>query len=90
MDKLMTEFDYGDRRISHLLQIFDDHVRLIKEYDGHFGFASKKEENMMMTGFRNEAYGILFSMFQLGHLTTGDFHMRLHALNTTYFRRTGY
>ena len=90
MKELLTEFKYDDLRISHLLGHFDDHIRFIKNYDGQFECESKEHEKSMLKGYRNTAFGMLISLFHLGHLTTEDFHQRLHALNTTFYKRAGY
>jgi hypothetical protein len=87
--KFMREFEYDDHRISHLLGVFDDFVRFIQDYDGQFDMANKEHEASMLAGYRNSAFGILLSLLQLGHITTADFHHRMHALNTTFFNRVG-
>jgi len=89
IDKYMKKFEYKDERISHLLAIFDDHVRLIRNYDDEFEMDSKRDDASMLAGFRNTGYGMLFALLQLGHITTADFHHRMHALNSTYFAKTG-
>ncbi len=87
--KYMRDFEYDDQRICHLLGMFDDFVRFIQDYDGQFDMENKEHETSMLAGYRNNAFGILFSLLQLGHITTSDFHHRLHALNTVYFNRVG-
>lgn len=89
LEIFMRKFEYKDERISNLLAIFDDHVRLILNYDDEFELDYKKQDVSMLAGFRNTAYGMLFALLQLGHITTADFHHRLHALNSTYFAKTG-
>ncbi len=90
IDELMRNFKYDDERISHLLGIFDDYVRFIKNYDGHFEIDDRTNEKAMLSGYQNAAFGILLSLLQLGHITTADFHQRSHALNSVYFKKTGY
>ena len=87
LKKYMREFEYEDKRIEHLLGLYDDFVRFIRDYDENFELDDKKHESTVLAGYRNSAFGILFSLLQLGHITTQDFHMRLHALNTVFFRR---
>ena len=89
LKKYMREFEYEDKRIEHLLGFYDDFVRFIRDYDENFELDDKKHEPTVLAGYRNSAFGILFSLLQLGHITTQDFHMRLHALNTVFFRRAG-
>lgn len=88
--ELMRNFEYDDKRISHLLGIFDDFVGSIKDYDDQFEFDDEKDEKAMLSGYQNTAFGILLSLLQLGHITTGDFHHRMHALNLVFFKKTGY
>lgn len=83
----LREFEFDDKRVSHLLGIFDDFVRSIKDYNGHFNFSTPDHEKAMLAGYRDTAFGILFSLFQLGHITTSDFHMRIQALHSVYFVR---
>lgn len=90
INNLMRKFKYDDKRISHLLGMFDDHVRSISDYDGRFDFDNKEQEISMLSGYRNSAFGILLSLFQLGHITTGDFHHRMHALNSVFYKKAGY
>ena len=89
IDNLMREFSYDDKRISHLLGMFDDFVRFIRDYDDQFDLDSKEHERLMLAGHRNSAFGILLSLLQLGHITTADFHHRMHALNSVFYKRTG-
>ena len=90
INELMRSFKYDDKRISHLLGMFDDYVRFIKDYDDQFEMDDKENEKAMLSGYQNAAFGILLSLLQLGHITTADFHQRSHALNSVYFKKTGY
>ena len=87
LDKFMRKFQYEDERITHLLNTFDNHVYFIRDYDDNFELDNKIDDYTVLAGYRNSAFGILLSLFQLGHLTTMDFHMRLHALNSVFFRK---
>ncbi len=86
-DKFMRKFEYDDQRITHLLNTFDHHVYFIRDYDNNFKLDDKHNDRIVLAGYMNSAFGILLSLFQLGYLTTMDFHMRLHALNTVFFRK---
>lgn len=90
IEKLMRKFKYDDKRISHLLSTYDDFVIFIRDYNDEFDLDNKDDDLNMLGGYRNSAFGILLALFQLGHITTGDFHHRLHALNTVYYNRMGY
>ncbi len=90
INNLMRKFKYDDKRISHLLGMFDDYVRTISDYDRRFEFDNKEHNKTMLAGYRNSAFGILLSLLQLGHITTGDFHERMHALNSVFFKKAGY
>lgn len=90
IEKLMRKFEYQDKRIEHLLGMFDDQVRFIRDYDNQFKLNDKDHVRQILNGYRNLASGILLSMLQLGHITPSDFHHRMHALNTVYFAREGF
>ena len=90
INQLMRKFKYDDKRIEHLLGDFDDLVEAINDYDDQFEFSDKKDETAMLSGYQNTAFGILLSLLQLGHITTADFHHRMHALNLVFFKKTGY
>ncbi|OIR16840.1 hypothetical protein GALL_26600 [mine drainage metagenome] len=89
IDNLMREFNYDDKRIGHLLGMFGDQVRFIKDYDDQFDLGSKEHERLMLAGYRNSAFDILLSLLQLGHITMEDFHHRMHALNIVFYERMG-
>ena len=89
IDNLMRKFTYDDKRISHLLGMFDDCVRFIRDYDDQFDLGSTEHEKSMLAGYRNSAFGILLSLLQLGHITTADFHQRMHALNSVFYKKVG-
>lgn len=90
INRLMRKFKYEDKRVGHLLGMFDDHVRSIRDYDGRFDFDNKEHDKAMLAGYRNSAFGILLSLFHLGHITLGDFHDRMHALNSVFYKKAGY
>ena len=90
INALMRDFEFDDKRVSHLLGMFDDFVRFIKNYDDEFNLDSEEHEKAMLSGYQNTAFGILLSLLQLGHITTADFHHRIHALNLVFFKKTGY
>jgi len=90
INDLMRKFKYEDKRIEHLLGVFDGLVGSIKDYDDQFEFDEKSDEKAMLSGYQNAAFGILLSMLQLGHITTADFHHRMHALNLVFYKKTGY
>ncbi|OIR08847.1 hypothetical protein GALL_88400 [mine drainage metagenome] len=89
IDNLMRQFTYDDKRIIHLLGMFDDCVRFIRDYDDQFDLGSTEHEKSMLAGYRNSAFGILLSLLQLGHITTADFHQRMHALNSVFYKKVG-
>lgn len=88
IEKYLRNFEYEDHRISSLLGIYDDYVRLVRDYADDFKMESA-EEPSMLAGYRNSAFGILFALLHLGHITTADFHHRMHAMNLAYFEKVG-
>lgn len=87
-EQYLRDFEHDDDRISSLLGIFDDYVKFVHDYDDEFKMDSE-DEPAMLSGYRNSAFGILFALLHLGHITTGDFHHRLHAMNMAYFEKVG-
>lgn len=87
LDNFMRKFQYEDKRITHLLDMFDDFVYFVRDYDDNFELDDKNLDKIVLTGYRNTGFGILLALLQLGHITTMDFHMRLHALNSVFFRK---
>jgi hypothetical protein len=87
LKRYMRPFTYEDERITHLLGNFDDYVHFIRDYDENFDLEDKKHEPTVLAGYRNSAFGILYSLFQLGFLSSQDFHMRMHALNTVFYEK---
>ncbi len=87
LKKYLRPYIYEDERVTRLLNSFDDHVRFIRNYDENFQLDDATQEQVVLAGYRNTAFGILLSLFQLGHLTTMDFHMRMHALNSAFFAK---
>ena len=53
IDNLMRKFTYDDKRISHLLGMFDDNVRFIRDYDDQFDLGSTEHDKSMLAGYRN-------------------------------------
>jgi len=88
IENYLRDFEYDDDRISSLLGIFDDYVKFVRDYDDEFKM-DREAEPAMLSGYRNSAFGILFALLHLGHITTADFHHRLHAMNLVYFGKVG-
>lgn len=90
IETFMRKFKYPDERITHLLEQYDDLVYQIRDYDHNFELDSKAAERHILNSYQNIAFGILLSLFQMGHLTSLDFFMRMYALNTVFFQRVKY
>lgn len=88
IEKYLRKFKYEDERISNLLAINDDYVRFVRDYAGQFDM-DDGEDAAMLSGYRNTSFGILFTLLHLGHITTADFHHRMHAMNLVYMKKSG-
>lgn len=88
IEKYLRDFEYDDHRIKSLLDIFDDYVKFIRDYDDDFQMDSQ-DEPAMLAGYRNNGFGIIYALLHLGHITTADFHHRMHAMNVVYFEKVG-
>lgn len=76
----------SDDNAKHLLGTVDELTESIRKYDGHFNVESG-HETCVISAWRDSAFGILLSLFTLNHITAGDFHRRLHALNSEFYKR---
>ncbi len=75
------------KKANELMGIVDGFINSIQQYDGHFNMSSQTKENCVMSGYRDSAFGILLSLLTLDHITSGDFHRKLHKLNTEFYRK---
>lgn len=48
---LMRQFSYDDKRIGHLLGMFDEYVRFIRNYDDQLHLDGKYHESAMLAGY---------------------------------------
>jgi len=83
IEKYMRDFEYDDDHISSLLGMFDGYVKFVRNYDDEFGM-DREDEPAMLVGYWNSGFGILFALLHLGHITTADFHHRLHENNEAF------
>lgn len=74
-------------KVNELMTIVDGFIRSIKEYDGHFYMKSSCEQDCVMAGYRDSGFGILFSLFTLDQIPAGDFHRKLHELNSALYKK---
>lgn len=70
-----------------LMGIVDGFIKSIKEYDKHFNMKFDSEHACVLTGYCDSAFGILFSLFTLNHISSGDLHRKLHELNTAIYKK---
>ena len=76
----------SDDNVKHLLGTVDDLTESIRKYDGHFN-VKPGHETCVMSAWRDSAFGILLSLFTLNHITAGEFHRRLHEINSAFYEK---
>jgi len=89
IEKYMRDFEYDDDHISSLLGMFDGYVKFVRNYDDEFGM-DREDEPAMLVGYWNVALGFCLHCLHLGHITTADFHHRLHENNEAFLITTSF
>lgn len=74
-------------KLSELMGIVDGLAKLTREYDGHFNMECEKEHACILAGYRDSAFGILFSLLMQSLITTGEFHRKLHEINSSLYKK---
>jgi len=59
------------------------------DYDQHGGKVTLLEEyhDCALTGYRDTAFGILFALFTLGHIPSGEFHRRVCEMDKEIYKK---
>lgn len=65
----------------------DGFIQSIKEYDKQFNMKYDNQQACVMAGYRDSGFGILFSLFTQSLITSGEFHRKLHELNTELYKK---
>lgn len=74
-------------KAKELMVIVDGFIKSIKEYDGHYNMKYDNQQACVMAGYRDSGFGILFSLFTLNQIPAGDFHRKLHELNSALYKK---
>ena len=70
-----------------LLAIANSLIQSIKEYDRKFKFEKEEYHDCVLTGYRDSAFGILFSLFIMNHITSGDFHRKVFDMDKAIYKK---
>ena len=70
-----------------LLAIANSLIQSIKEYDRKFKFEKEEYHDCALTGYRDSAFGILFSLFIMNHITSGDFHRKVFDMDKAIYKK---
>lgn len=62
-------------------------IESIKDYDRDFDFAKEMYHDCVLTGYRDTAFGILFALFMLSHITSGDFHRKVCEMDKEIYKK---
>lgn len=65
-----------------LMALVDCFIDSIKKYDRRFNIKYKDEHVFVLAGYRDSGFGILFSLFAQNQIPSGEFHRKLHELNS--------
>lgn len=81
------EKQMNEDKAKDLLAIADGLIKSIKNYDKDFNLARDEYHNCVLTGYRDSAFGILFSLFTLNYIPSGEFHRKLHEMNKAIYKK---
>lgn len=90
MGEITTNIEKEDQQMTkdkELMGIVGGFIKSIKEYDKHFNMKFDSEHACVLVGYRDSAFGILFSLFTLNHISSGDLHRKLNELNTAIYKK---
>lgn len=74
-------------KVNELMGVVDGFIQSIQKYDRHFNMKFDREHDCIMAGYRDSGFGILFSLFTLNQISSGEFHRKLHELNTALYKK---
>lgn len=77
----------SEDKAKSLMKIVEGLIESIKDYDRDFDFAKEEYHDCVLTGYRDSAFGILFSLFILGHIPSGEFHRKVHAMDKEIYKK---
>lgn len=77
----------SDEMAGSLMTTADGLIQSIKNYDRNFYFENEAHHDCVLTGYRDTAFGILFSLFMLNYITSGDFHRKICDMNTAIYKK---
>ena len=61
----------NEDKAKSLMAIADGLIQSIKSYDRDFNMAKEEYHTCVLTGYRDSAFGILFSLFMLNYIPSG-------------------
>lgn len=77
----------NEDKATNLLAIADSLIQSIKKYDNDFDVEKEEYHACVLTGYRDTAFGMLFSLFMLGHIPSGEFHRRIHEMDKAIYKK---
>ena len=77
----------NNEKADGLLVIADGLIQSIKEYDRDFKMDKEEHHDCVLTGYRDSAFGILFSLFIMGHIPSGTFHRKVHEMDKAIYKK---
>lgn len=77
----------SDEKAGSLMNTADGLIQSIKDYDRNFYFENEVHHDCVLTGYRDTAFGILFSLFMLNYITSGDFHRKIFDMDKAIYKK---
>lgn len=77
----------SEHKAKSLMKMVEGLIESIKDYDRNFDFAKEEYHDCALTGYRDTAFGILFSLFTLGHIPSGEFHRKVCEMDKEIYKK---
>lgn len=77
----------GEDKAKNLMAIVEGLIQSITDYDKNFDFAKDEHHDCALTGYRDTAFGMLFALFILGHIPSGEFHRKVHEMDKEVYKK---
>lgn len=77
----------NEDKAKSLMVIADGLIQSIKSYDRDFNMAKEEYHTCVLTGYRDSAFGILFSLFMLNYIPSGEFHRKLYEMDKAIYKK---
>lgn len=77
----------NEDKAKNLMAIAENLIQSIKQYDKDFKMEKEEYHTCVLTGYRDTAFGIFFSLFMLNHIPSGEFHRRVFEMDKAIYKK---